>query len=129
MCEAERERTWGISRQPTGLAHLQWYCSTISPGKKLHYPNLVEALWRVMEGLTSSCQSTPKETPAEPVKNLWRLVLLACPNSTFPEQLRVEKRQRSTGGGNLRSVKRGPRTAGEVLDLTNDPGEFLGEGG
>lgn len=35
----------------------------MSPGKKLHDPNLVEALWCGVEGLASSCQSKPKKTP------------------------------------------------------------------
>lgn len=83
-------------------------------------------IWCGMEGLTSSCQSTPTKTPAEPIKSLKRLFLLACPNSMSPEQLRVEKGQRSSGGGNLGSVKTGLRTAAEVLNPTKDPGEFLG---
>lgn len=81
-----------------------------------------------MEGLTSSCHNTPKKTTAEPEKSLWRLVLLGFPTSTSPEQLRVEKGQRSSGGGNLGSVKRGLRTAAEVPDLTKNPPESLGAG-
>ncbi|RMC19494.1 hypothetical protein DUI87_04106 [Hirundo rustica rustica] len=68
----------------------------------------------------------PRRSQLKPEKSLWRPVLLDCPNSTSPEHLRVEKGQRSSGGGNLGSVKRGLRTMAEIPDLINNPQEFLG---
>lgn len=69
-CERERWKGKGYFQAANLIEHLQWYLSTMSPGQKLCYPNLVEALCLAYDSKDLACQSTPKETPPEPAKCL-----------------------------------------------------------